>query len=64
MQVLDAAASRHADYITAATNLASGIEDVDIAQATASLAQNELQLQGSFLSVARLRDLTLLNFLN
>ncbi len=62
-QVLQSASTRHQDFITAATNLASSIEDVDIAQATTNLAHNELQLQGSYLSVSRLRDLSLLNFL-
>ena len=46
-----------------AQNLVSNIEDVDIAQATSELAFNEVQLQGSFMTLARLQSLSLLDFL-
>ena len=46
-----------------AQNLVSNIEDVDIAQATSELAFNEVQLQGSFMTLARLQNLSLLDFL-
>ena len=62
-QVLEKANQGHKDFTTFATNLASGIEDVDIAQATSELAFNQVQLQGSYLALSRLQSLSLLNFL-
>ncbi len=62
-KVLEAPSSGHDDYLTYSTNLVSTLEDIDVAEATTRLAQDEVQLQGSYLSLARLSDLSLLNYL-
>ena len=62
-QVLQSAKSAHSDFTTFATNLVSTIEDTDVAQATTELAFAEVQLQGSYLAISRLRELSLLQFL-
>ncbi len=62
-KVLEAASSGHDDYLTYATNLVSTLEDVDVAEATTRLAQDEVQLQGSYLAISRISDLSLLNYL-
>lgn len=62
-KVLEAASSGHDDYLTYASNLVSVLEDVDVAEATTRLAQDEVQLQGSYLSLSRISDLSLLNYL-
>ena len=62
-KVLDSAKNGHEDYLTYATNLISTLEDVDVAAATTELAQDEVQLQASYLSIARITDLSLLNYL-
>jgi flagellar hook-associated protein 3 FlgL len=62
-QVLEKARQGHEDFQTFAGNIVSNIEDVDIAQATSELAFNEVQLQGAFLSIARIQNLSLLEFL-
>ena len=62
-QILQKASDGHEDFKTFATNIVSSIEDVDIAQATTELAFNENQLRGSFLSLTRLNNLSLLQFL-
>lgn len=62
-QVLEKSKSTHEDFKAFAQNLVSNIEDVDIAQATSELAFNEVQLQGSFMTLARLQNLSLLDFL-
>jgi flagellar hook-associated protein 3 FlgL len=62
-KVLEAAKSGHQDYLTYTTNLVSTLEDVDVAEATTRLAQDEVQLQASYLSISRLSQLSLLNYL-
>ena len=62
-QVLQAAKNGHNDFTTFATNLVSNIEDADIAQATTELAFAEVQLQGSYLAISRMRDLSLLRYI-
>lgn len=62
-QVLQSAKNSHNDFTTFATNLVSNIEDVDIAQATTELAFAEVQLQGSYLAISRMRELSLLRYL-
>jgi len=62
-KVLESASSGHDDYLTYATNLVSTLEDVDVAEATTRLAQDEVQLQGSYLAISRISDLSLLNYL-
>lgn len=62
-KVLESAKAGHEDYLTYATNLVSSLEDVDVAEATTRLAQHEVQLQASYLSVARISELSLLNYL-
>ena len=62
-QVLEKARQGHEDFETFAGNIVSTIEDVDVAQATSELAFNEVQLQGAFLSIARIQNLSLLDFL-
>ncbi len=63
-EVLDDARNSHNDFVTFANNLVSNIEDVDVAEATTNLAFNEVQLQGSYLAISRLRELSLLNFIS
>ena len=63
LQVLEKAHEGHEDFETVASNVVSTIEDVDIAQATSELAFNEVQLQGAFLSIARVQNLSLLEYL-
>ena len=62
-KVLEAAKAGHEDYLTYATNLVSTLEDVDVAEATTKLSQDEVQLKASYLSLSRLSDLSLLNYL-
>src|SRR3546814_15307174 len=52
-KVLESAKSGHEDYLTYATNLVSTLEDVDVAEATTRLAQDEVQLPASYLSMSR-----------
>ncbi|GAB4224262.1 MAG: flagellin [Kiloniellaceae bacterium] len=62
-KVLEAARSGHDDYLTYSTNLVSTLEDVDVAEATTRLAQDEVQLKGSYLSLSRISELSLLSYL-
>lgn len=62
-KVLESAKSGHEDYLTYTTNLVSTLEDVDVAEATTRLAQDEVQLQASYLSLSRISGLSLLNYL-
>ena len=62
-KVLESAKSGHEDYLTYTTNLVSTLEDVDVAEATTRLAQDEVQLQASYLSLSRISELSLLNYL-
>ena len=62
-KVLEATNSGHQDYLTYSTNLVSTLEDVDVAEATTSLAQDEVQLQASYLSLSRITELSLLQYL-
>lgn len=62
-KVLESAKAGHEDYLTYATNLVSTLEDIDVAEATTRLAQDEVQLQASYLSLSRISELSLLNYL-
>lgn len=62
-KVLESAKAGHEDYLTYATNLVSTLEDVDVAEATTRLAQDEVQLQASYLALSRISNLSLLNYL-
>lgn len=62
-KVLESAKNGHEDYLTYATNLVSTLEDVDVAEATTRLAQDEVQLQASYLSLSRLSEMSLLQYL-
>ena len=62
-QVLQSAKNSHNDFTTFASNLVSNIEDTDIAEATTELAFAEVQLQGSYLAISRMRELSLLRYL-
>ena len=62
-KVLESAKSGHEDYLTYATNLVSTLEDVDVAEATTRLAQDEVQLKASYLSLSRISELSLLQYL-
>jgi flagellar hook-associated protein 3 FlgL len=62
-KVLEAAKSGHEDYLTYSTNLVSTLEDVDVAEATTRLAQDEVQLKASYLSLSRISELSLLQYL-
>ncbi|MGF1591678.1 MAG: flagellin [Kiloniellaceae bacterium] len=62
-KVLESAKAGHEDYLTYATNLVSALEDVDVAEATTRLAQDEVQLQASYLSLSRISNLSLLQYL-
>jgi flagellar hook-associated protein 3 FlgL len=62
-KVLESAKSGHEDYLTYATNLVSALEDIDVAEATTRLAQDEVQLKASYLSLSRISELSLLQYL-
>lgn len=62
-KVLESAKNGHEDYLTYTTNLVSSLEDVDVAEATTRLAQDEVQLQASYLSLSRISELSLLRYL-
>jgi flagellar hook-associated protein 3 FlgL len=62
-KVLESAKAGHEDYLTYATNLVSTLEDVDVAEATTRLAQDEVQLQASYLALSRISNLSLLQYL-
>lgn len=62
-KVLDSAKNGHEDYLTYSTNLVSTLEDVDVAEATTRLAQDEVQLKASYLSLSRISELNLLQYL-
>lgn len=62
-KVLEAAKNGHEDYLTYSTNLVSTLEDVDVAEATTHLAQDEVQLKASYLSLSRISELNLLQYL-
>ena len=61
--VLDKAREGHTDFIAYSNNLISNIEDVDIAAATTELAGQEVQLQGSYLALTRVQNLSLLDYI-
>ncbi|MGP1396858.1 MAG: flagellin [Inquilinaceae bacterium] len=61
--VLEKAKEGHQNYLTYANNLISGIEDVDIAEATTRLSFDQVQLQGSYLALTRIQSISLLDFL-
>jgi flagellar hook-associated protein 3 FlgL len=62
-KVLESAKNGHEDYLTYTTNLVSTLEDVDVAEATTRLAQDQVQLQASYLSLSRISELSLLQYL-
>lgn len=62
-KVLEATKDGHQDYLTYSTNLVSTLEDVDVAEATTRLAQDEVQLKASYLSLSRISELSLLQYL-
>lgn len=62
-KVLESAKSGHEDYLTYATNLVSTLEDVDVAEATTRLAQDGVQLQASYMTLVRINEMSLLNYL-
>jgi flagellar hook-associated protein 3 FlgL len=62
-KVLEAAGSGHDDYLTYSTNLVSTLEDVDVAESTTRLAQDEVQLKASYLALSRLSEMSLLQYL-
>ena len=62
-KVLESAKDGHEDYLTYTKNLVSTLEDVDVAEATTRLAQDEVQLQASYLALSRISGMSLLNYL-
>jgi flagellar hook-associated protein 3 FlgL len=62
-KVLESAKSGHEDYLTYASNIVSTLEDIDVAEATTRLAQDEVQLQASYLALSRISEMSLLNYL-
>jgi flagellar hook-associated protein 3 FlgL len=62
-KVLESAKAGNDDYLTYATNLVSSLEDVDVAEATTRLAQDEVQLQASYMTLSRMTQISLLNYL-
>ncbi|WP_020594234.1 flagellin [Kiloniella laminariae] len=62
LSVLDSTKKNHADYKTYVQNTISGIEDVDIAESTSKLAFDQVQLQASYISISRINEITLLNY--
>ncbi|MCZ4280502.1 flagellin [Kiloniella laminariae] len=63
LSVLDSSKKNHADYKTYVQNTISSIEDVDIAEATSRLAFDQVQLQASYISLTRINETTLLNYI-
>ncbi len=62
-RTLEQTASKHADFQLFTEEAISGIENVDVAEAMTRLTQDQVTLEASFLTVARLANLSLTNFL-
>ena len=62
VSVLDGATANHVSYKTYVDNTISGIEDIDIAEATSRLAFDQVQLQASYISLTKINEVTLLNY--
>ena len=60
---LDDTNSRHRDFVVYLDNQISNIEDVDITEAIIRLTENQTILEASFLTVSRLSNLNLSDFL-
>ncbi|MFD2207929.1 flagellin [Kiloniella antarctica] len=63
LSVLEGSEKKHADFKTYVQNTISGIEDIDVAEATSRLAFDQVQLQASYISLTRINEITLLNYL-
>ncbi len=63
-KVLEQQKVSHQGFQLFAENLVSNIEDVDIAAASTQLAFDELQLQGAYSALSRMRSMSLLQYLN
>jgi flagellar hook-associated protein 3 FlgL len=61
--VLDATRERHVKFIGYAETAIGDIEQVDTAEAAVKLNSDQLALQASLSTLARLKDITLLNYL-
>ncbi len=63
LTVIEGVNKNHADFKTYVQNTISSIEDVDVAEATSKLAFDQVQLQASYISLTRINETTLLNYL-
>ena len=61
--VLDSIKGKHNDFLKFAQDSIAQIENVDTAEALASLNFEQIQLEASFTTIARIQTLSLSNFL-
>ena len=61
---LESVKERHEQFSIYAGEIVAGVEQVDTAAVIARLQSDQVQLQASYSTIARLQDLSLLNFLN
>lgn len=62
--IINSTNERHTDYSLYAEGVIADVEDSDVAAATASLSSDQTLLQASYLTVSRLSQLSLVNFLS
>ena len=60
---LDSIKGKHTDFLKFAQDSIDQIENVNIAEAVASLNFEQMQLEASFTTIARIQTLSLSNFL-
>ncbi|OUS11460.1 hypothetical protein A9Q97_07235 [Rhodospirillales bacterium 47_12_T64] len=63
LSILEGSEKKHGDFKTYVQNTISGIENIDVAEATSRLAFDQVQLQASYISLTRINEITLLNYL-
>jgi len=63
LNVVSRASGRHEDFQTYAEGIINDIENTDIPSAVSALAADETALQASYLTIGRLTQLSLVNFL-
>ena len=61
--VLEQTKLRHQQFMTYADTAISDIEDTDLAEAVTRISNNQTQLEASYLTLARLQSVSLLDFL-
>ncbi|HET8727532.1 MAG TPA: flagellin [Alphaproteobacteria bacterium] len=61
--VLESAKTGHEDFLAYAGNAISDIEDADVAEAITRVTNENVQLQASYMTLSKLSEVSLLNFL-